>query len=110
MFVVMCVLNNTYLVGRSYRGFHQKEHSSFHETGYTTKFGTDVKRFRRHLEMRTNEGKQYYTALLRKSDAELRDKLNIKPKQFESEEAALAFLEEYPPRFFPKEFCVVIEV
>ena len=110
MFIVMCVLDNTYLVGRSHKGFYQKDHSSFREIGFVTGFGTNVEKFRRHLKRRHLSGEQNYNKLLSQSDTELLDKLNIKPKQFESEEAALAFLEEYPPRRFSREYCVVIEV
>lgn len=112
MFIVLCVLNNHYLVGYYHTGsrnkFTQETRALFRPLGYSTRFGNDLLKFKRYI-CRQISNRKDFERLLRKSDEDLLKMLETQPKQFETEQAALAFLDEHPPYKIPKEFCVVIE-
>lgn len=112
MFIVLCILNNNYLVGyyhvRSKNDFTQETRALFRPLGYSTRFGNDLLKFKRYIHKQISNGKDF-GRLLRKSDEDLLKMLETQPKQFETEQAALAFLDEHPPYKIQKEFCVVIE-
>jgi hypothetical protein len=121
MFVIMNIINNTYLVSwkekrehifKSGKQFIQPAVSFFKDPGYNTPFGKDVRLFREHLKhLACKKGNGWERAhdLSFASNERLLTILNIQPKKFDTREAAEYFLEQYPPKGIGKEYIVIIE-